>query len=512
MRRRITDALIELAPALAALIAALAHPWRGLSLWGLWLLEQTERINVWAAAPSDDTARAAFEGGAGLMPLPGMAAAALSGAGGELDALRILGAFAGAAFVWSVAAWGREMGGRVAGLAAGLLVLCVPRYHAMVSAVSPTVFTAASVAVMSIVWFRARRDPAWLAAALPATVLALGTSLYGWIALVPALVVFYLDVSQRPYRGEVNVRPATPLALVIPALAVLALIALVPWWHEHTGARLGMQLRWWIERPAEPALLGGTLYGARRIPLWAPALVTIYTTPVVVLVTAAGGLVWRFVRRDGAVAPAVWTWLAWALVLPVVLRSIWHGGNDLLVLSLPPLLAASGACVASGVRYVASIAGDRKVVTTAALGAVVAAAAVPVATSGGRYEAWYNGFIGGTDGAVARGYSRQAHAPVPPVVADALAGRQPARVAVVANAWEVVPVLHRYAAMGLVPTPIEVVPVASADLVLAAFDDGLPELYGVARDVTWLAEQEGAAAWTWSARDGTPLVVIAPVR
>lgn len=512
MNRRLTDACIELAPAFAALIAALAHPWRGLSLWGLWLLEHAERVNAWSAAPGEETARAAFEGGAGLMPLPAMAAAWLSAPGGELDALRVLGALAGAAFVWAVAGWGRELGGRVAAVAAGLLVLCVPRYHAMVSAVSPTVFTAASIAVMSLVWFRARRDPAWLVATLPATVVALGSSLYGWIALIPALVVFYLDVSKRAFRGEVNVRPATPLALAVPALAALVLVAMVPWWHDDTGARLGLQLRWWIERPAEPALLGGTLFGARRIPLWAPAVVTVYTTPIIVLVTAAGGLVWRFVRREGAVGAAVWTWLAWALVLPVVLRSIWHGGNDLLVLVLPPLLAAAGACVASGVRYAASSSGRRGVVTAGALGVVVVAAGLPVATGGGRYEAWYNGFVGGTDGAVARGYSRQAHAPLPPAVADAFGGRDPARVAVVANAWEVAPVLYRYASMGLMPAPVEVVPVASADVVLAVFDDGLPELYTVARDVTWLAEQAGDAAWTWNAPDGTPLIVAAPVR
>src|SRR5690606_34484303 len=135
-----------------------------------------------------------------------------------------------------------------------------------------------------------------------------------------------------------------------------------------------------------------------------------------------------------------------ALLLPVVLRSGFHGGVDLMIF---PAFALALSFGVAAQRFVRSEGAAR---SGALLVSCVLVVSWADASRGrGAWEAWRSGLAGG-EGLAARGTSRYAHGPVPlSLLQESMRGG--ARAAhVLTNAWEIHPVFGAYVDRGFLPS------------------------------------------------------------
>lgn len=325
-------------------VASAAHPFRGLSLSSLWLLDAVARFDVWRAGGDVAAMRAAFADPEGVLPFVPWVASLLPFP--SLLALRVLGVVAAGVTAASVASIGHRFWGAGAGFFAACALLALPRFVAAATTTTPTIFALAAVSSLVAVALASRDDARWLPLLAAVGGAAWSTSLYAWLAAIGVAYLVVVDAGRRPTAGHVRIR-AVPLAtLLMPALWAGALIAAAPYLHAHTFERLGRLLGVWLERRGEPLLFAGRFYGAARIPALSPPVMWAISAPVTVVIVAVGGAV-AAVGGVGSRRPAdarqVWgTIVALAWALPVALRSAYHGGVDLWALGALPLALSAG--------------------------------------------------------------------------------------------------------------------------------------------------------------------------
>lgn len=490
MRRR--EPIIGALLAAATVVAAASVPFRGLNLWSLWLVEAAGRFVEWRAGTLP--MEAAFSDPNGVLPfIPWMCA--VIGGGDALLGLRVGAALAGGILAFAVFAWGCRLGRWPVGLLAVFFLWVTPRFWGAVTVPSATIFVVAATVVSWRLVIAVRDDARWFGPALLAGAFALGTAASTWLWMLPLAWVVMLPAGGIA-RGEARIRPTSLLVLALPVACVVAFVALTPWLHDETGARLGSLLGTWIERPAEPFLVSGTLFGPARPWPWSIACAVLATTPVTVAVAAMSLLLVRWVRGWSLDSDAVQEFVVftvWAVFLPVLLRSAYHGGADLLLFAHIAACLAAATAIA-GPAWAAARANGIVRAVPAAVAAllVLACAAVEVAPAAEAPEGFRSGWVGGEVGAGARGFARYPHGPLPPPVVRDLAEQGARRFAILTNAWELGPVFERYRRLGLVPQDATVVGVEQADAVLIAFDDTLPELYVIAPD--WASFERAASS------------------
>ncbi|MCB9531521.1 MAG: hypothetical protein H6700_07130 [Myxococcales bacterium] len=489
-------------------VASAAHPFRGLSLSSLWLLDAVARFDVWRAGGDVAAMRAAFADPEGVLPFVPWVASLLPFP--SLLALRVLGVVAAGVTAASVASIGHRFWGAGAGFFAACALLALPRFVAAATTTTPTIFALAAVSSLVAVALASRDDARWLPLLAAVGGAAWSTSLYAWLAAVGVAYLVVVDAGRRPTAGHVRIR-AVPLAtLLMPALWAGALIAAAPYLHAHTFERLGRLLGVWLERRGEPLLFAGRFYGAARIPALSPPVMWAISAPVAVVIVAVGGAV-AAVGGVGSRRPAdarqVWgTIVALAWALPVALRSAYHGGVDLWALGALPLALSAGVGLEGARAAICSRLPRGPAVAGVALVALAAVAASEVRPVAGRYEAFFSAAIGGVSGAVDAGYSRSAHAPVPPEIGEALRG-EVCDFAVLSGSWELRPVLDRYRQLGLIGADCRLVDPSAARLAVLVYDDTLPEFYTSLAD---FVAATGPDVWRVTA-DGVTLIAVGAV-
>ncbi len=523
MRFRRFEAMVgPLVAAVAAAVVSLPG-FRGLNLWALWQLESVERFAAWRETPSPESMRAAFADDHGLLPLVGRMVSFAVEADEALAGLRFAAVVAAAIAVWVAYAWGRRAGGVLAGLGAAAALLATPRFLAAATVPGPTIFALATTSFAAYACVRARGTVAWGPAAWFGVVLAMMTSLVGWLLLLPVAYLTLVDGRRGGRPGMVTIRPVAWWMLLVPAVAPLLVIAAPPYLHDDVGDRLGDMLGTWLSRPAEPFLYAGRLFGPERIPLRLPPVVWAVTVPPAfgflagaAFLRAAPAFRWMFARIAGPVEDpgeglrSAWVFATAGWLAVVGLRSPYHGGIDLLAVGLPPIAVVAGWGFSRAARSIAAMAGAgvvRQGVAVTCLASLVAIVSIAdTRRVDGHFEAYFNSLIGGTGGAARAGMSRYPHGPAPPDLFARL-GRegQTTPVALLSNAWELGPVVARYEQMGVIPGPVVVTDPAVAEVICLTFDDALPEFYPVVRDFLAFV-RPGDARGAWAIADGVPLI------
>ena len=465
-----------LAALAAAALLAVARPDRGWNLWYLWQVENAERFAAWWRNPGREAMQAAFEQGPRLFPLPGLLAGLVpaGSADAALRALSALGLMLAAGAVFDVAARRR---GPLAGALGVAALLLTPRTWSAVELYPSTMLMAGLMAVVFAAVVRHEAFRLRLATGLAALGLGLLTGLAGWWALPWAAFLLLAGprVAQAP--GVVGLhRDAWPRLVALGSTLLVAAVAVPYFWHS-TGSRWSKLMSAWLSVGAEPVLLGGVRYGAERVPLTVVpqllhgAVAPLFEIAAVLLVLSALS---RLVRRrlhshDLRLAAA----LLWWMLLPWVLRSPFHGGFDLVVLSLPFAAMALGCGLASAVGRLSRVAGGAvaAVVTSVALVASV----VDVAHGWREPEGFGAGWYGRTAGVVESGRSRAAHAPLSARWLAEQSGGRPVAIALPSNAWEWQPLVNAYRDRGWLHPDVRIVPVEQAEVVLFCFEDLFPE-------------------------------------
>ena len=506
---------LQLLPALGVFVAVVlllaARPPRGWNLWFQWQVESAERFDRWLSGGGSDAAKAAFEQAPRLFPLTGWLAAALSPSGGEAEALHTLGIVAAgllAAMLFVAAARYR---GTAAGLVAAALFAGAPRLWTAAELYPSTLLglllATAPLALLTL----GRSRVAWVsAAALLAAGLLCGWA--GWWMLALGLYLLLVDPAAPPGGGRLQLREGAWPRLLLLLLFVLVALLLPP--PLRSPKAWGAMLRAWLDAGPEPLLAGGELFGRERLSLTAVVSLLVRTLPPLYwpgLLAATGFLlVGRGASGSRALCPVLRRWfaaLAFCLLLPVVFRSGFHAGQDLLLYALPllSLLAALGltTAVELAARRLPALAPWGAALLTALIGL----AALDVTRSWQVPEAFGTGWLGGTNGLIRDGYSRFAHGPLP---ADWLAAQlHPAqtRIALAANEWEYRPLVERYAKNGWLPQGTRIVPLGEADGVLVPLEDAIPERISHLRDAARALSSRQAAVY---AAGEVPLLVWVP--
>lgn len=465
---------VELACVAAlTLVAVAAMPFRGLNLWSLWFVDSTSRMTSWRAGGGEDAMRAAFADPNAVPPVGPWLSSLLSS--DALFGARFGAALAAAAVVALVYGWAGSHFGRRGAVMAAAALLLQPRFWGAATVPGPTIWALLGVVVLWRTTLAARDDLRALPLAIVGGAFGLASGLPAWTAAAP-LAWLILVQPGTTQAGLVRIRAVGLWTLLLPALWVGLLVAAVPWLHADPVDRLGSMFFVWLERPAEPFLAAGRLWGRIRMWPWTPLQMVAATTPLVLVLTALAGLPRRRVREvDGSQERTAL--YAWAALLPFVLRSAFHGGMDLLI--FPALaLAFLVADASSRVGPLPML----RAFPAAVCAVVVLVGAADLARSGGVWEGYRSSAIGGARGAVERGWSRYPHGPVPPQPLQWASERGARRFAIVSNEWEARPVFEYYRERGILPADAVLVGSAEADAFAIALDDALPELYGALRD------------------------------
>jgi hypothetical protein len=520
MTERLWRLVGALASAAAVALVASMVPFRGFNLWAVWQLESAQRFVVWRAQHTPDTLAAAFAGDVVVFPLTGyLASLATSDPAALLAPLRTLSLVAAvvvALYTWSAA---RRAAGPVAGVVAVAALLTTPRFVGAITSIGPTAVAMGAVCLAAAVVLRAARSARWAWLLGPALFAACASSLSGFLLLIPVFWLLFVGRGAgRAEAGKLAVRPAT-LGMLLAIPVALGMFAIFPYFRVDTADRLGELLSYWLTRGAEPWLYFGERYGVERIPWVAPAVVLSLTMPVIaatLMWLGVGATVasWRISHASDDVRDDVRdgqhetlrhakVLLLWALVVPVVLRSLFHGGVDLLAFAVPFGAVLAGVGAALIIRAIAPQVRRRLAVATGVTALIVASAAFESAGAMRAPEAFYNAAIGSTRGAAAAGFSRAAHAPLPVVGAQIALSNGP-RVALLTNAWEYRPVLDAYRRFGWIgDDPVYVEP-AAADAIIMHHDETLPETWNVSAELASArATMEHAVVFEL---DGLPLV------
>lgn len=459
-------------------IAAAALPFRGLNLWALWQVESVERFARWLDSGDETLMGAAFDNSPGVLPtVPRLVAMLFDDA---LLGVRVLGALAAGVCVYCMVRLVTRAAGFRAALLAFAALVVIPRFWAMATVPSATVFLVAAVLSMWTACIAARDDWRWTPVFLLVLTAALGVHPAAWLFLLP-LAWMVLVEPGTIRRGRVQIRAVGLWMLVVPSLSLMLFVVVHPYFHDDTATRVAELLNVWLERPAEPFLYRGSRLGSARILPHVPLHLLAITIPGALAAAACGGV---YAIRGLSVAARhdLWSVGLFLLFLPFLLRSVYFGGADLLALGAIFVAMLSGIGLNHALTAVHGRFGSSAGVALI-VGALVVSA-VDVSNAGTRFEAYYSGLIGGTRGAVDRGHSRYAHPPVPVAELAALSESGVRRLAILTNGWELRPVIGRYRELGIVAADFELVEITEAQAIVIHLDDTLPELYPVLRDMS----------------------------
>ena len=463
--------------AVAGLLAA--RPVRGWNLWFAWQVDATERFERWLNGGGPDAARAAFEQAPRLFPLTGWMTAALAPSSGHAEALHAVGVVSAAAIAAMLFLAANRYRGAVAGLVSVALFAGAPRLWTAAELYPSTLLGTAmgfAAILLLTVW---RRPAAWASAS---ALLALGLlcGMPGWWILPLGLYLLLVDPTSSAPPGLLQLREgAWPRLLTLGLLLLIVLLAPPP---LRSPKAWGAVLRTWLDAGAEPVLVAGELFGKERLSVGAVCCLLLRTLPPLFgpgLLAAAGFLM---VGRSGsgrvALCPVMRRWfasLAFLLLMPVVLRSAYHGGQDLLLYLLPLLALLAGLGLTAAVELAARRLPALEPWTASVLVGLLGLASLDVTRGWSAPEAYGVGWQGGTAGLVRDGYSRYPHGPLPVAwLADQLVGK-PGRIGLAANEWEYKPLVEAYTKRGWLPRGTRLVPMGEADGVLVPLEDALPE-------------------------------------
>jgi hypothetical protein len=458
-------------------VIAAAIPFRGLNLWALWQVEVAEKFAAWQGSGDDELMRIAFTNGGGVLPtIPRFVATFFDD---PLLGVRATALCAVAAVVASVFVLVASRVGRRAATLAVVALCLTPRFWAAATVPSATIFATAAVLLVWVTALAARDDWRWAPVSLFAMTLGLGTHPVVWLFLIPLAWVALVKPGSIG-GGMVSIRSVGLWILVLPVLAVMLLVIGNEYYHEDTALRLGEALSLWLERPTEPFLYAGARMGHARLLPHVPIKLLAITIPAGLVVAAMGG---AFALRG--LSPSsrhdLWAFGSFALLAAFLLRSPYFGGADLLLLGAVFVAMLAGIGLDFAYRALVSRFGDG--IAAVLIASVFLLSAADVARCGMNFESYYSGAIGGTSGAVQRGYSRYAHAPVPVAELRSLNQSGVNKLAIMTNGWEMRPVIERYRDLGVVGPEFELVELMEAQAIVVHFDDSLPELYSVIRDV-----------------------------
>lgn len=470
-----------------------AQPFRGLNLWALWMVEATERVAAWRRAGGSE---ALGWDPNGVMPLGPMLSSAVPGGDGLLGA-RVVTAVAAGLLAGLVFAWCRRVGGRFAGWFSVGALLVMPRFWSAATTPTPTMVAVAGAVALWVSVGAARRRPSAVWLSVIAGGLALASGLPAYTAVVPlAWITFVAPGTVKD--GTISLR-AVPLWLLLLPLAWVGVLWVMV---AASGADLvgyfTHMVPFWLELPPEPFLAFGKLWGVIRMPPWLPAALLGVMTPPAILLGAAS-YAWVRSQLPGEDRRELLAFWLWALLLPVILRSVYHGGVDLVLLSGVALALTFGVSVGALLRE----ASWRPAVLSVAVAALIVSAS-DVARAAHAWEGWRSGLVGGATGQAMRGTGRYPHGPVP---VDLIAGALDdgaRRVHILTNSWEIRPVFEAYVSKDLLPSDAQLVSLEEAEVVLIALDDTLPELYDVASDWSRFVNSSPSAVDVLEV-DGIPL-------
>ncbi len=460
-----------------AVVITAAIPFRGLNLWALWQVEVAEKFAAWHGSGDEELMRIAYTNGGGVLPtVPRLVATLFDD---PLFGVRAMALAAVAGVVASVFVLVASRAGRRAASFAVVALFLTPRFWAAATVPSATIFATAAVLVMWTTALAARGNWRWAPVSLLVMTLALGTHPVAWLFMLPLAWVVLVKPGSIG-QGMVSIRAVGLWMLVLPLLAVMLLVIGNEYYHDDTAARLGESLALWLERPTEPFLYAGSRMGHARLLPHVPIKLLAITAPAGLVAAAAGGI---YAIR-GLSAPArhdLWAFGSIALLLAFLLRSIYFAGADLLLLGA--VFVAMLAGVGLDLAFRTLVGRFSESIAAALIASIFLISGADAARCGVNFESYYSGAIGGTEGAVQLGYSRYAHAPVPVAELRVLNQSGVSKLAILTNAWELRPVIERYRQLGVVGDEFELVDLMEAQAIVVHFDDGLPELYDVIRDV-----------------------------
>ena len=495
--------------AVAAMLAS--RPVRGWNLWFSWQVDATERFERWLNGGGAEAGRAAFEQAPRLFPLTGWLAAAASPTAGNADALHAMGVLSAAAIAAMLFLAANRYRGAVAGLVATALFAGAPRlWTAAVLYPSTLLGTALATAVILLLTICKGRA-AWVtASALLAVGLLCG--LPGWWLLPLGLYLLLVDPQSTAPAGLLQLREgAWPRLLTVLLFIAIALLVPPPLRTPKAWANM---FRIWLDAGAEPMLVAGELFGRERLSVGAVCALLLRTLPPLfwpgLLATAGFLMAGRDASGRAALCPVLRRWfgaLAFLLLMPVVFRSAYHGGQELLVYLLPLLALLAGLGLTAAVDLAARRIAALEPWTAAIVVGLLGLASLDVTRAWSLPEAYGVGWQGGTAGLVRDGYSRYPHGPLPiDWLADQV-GNSPARIGLAANEWEYRPLVDAYIRRGWLPRGSRISPIGDADGVLVPFEDALPERLPHLRD----AQRAIAAGQARTIKSGDiPLLVWVP--
>lgn len=460
-----------------AVVIAAAIPFRGLSLWALWQVEVAEKFAAWQESGDEELMRIAYENGGGVLPtIPRFVATFFDD---PLFGVRATALCAVAAIIGSVYVLVANRVGRRAAAFSVISLALIPRFWAAATVPSATIFATAAVLVLWVTLLAARDDWRWAPVSLFAMTLALGTHPVAWLFLLPAAWV----VLVRPGSitgGTVGIRAVGLWMLILPILAVMLFVITNEYYHEDSAARLGESLVLWLERPTEPFLYAGARVGHARLLPHVPLVLLAITIPGALVAAAVGG-VYAIRGLSAGSRHDLWAFGVISLLLAFLLRSVYFAGADMLLLGA--VFVAILAGIGLDFAFSALVARFGDAITLVLVASLFVISAADVVRCEMNFESYYSGVVGGTAGAVQRGYSRYAHAPVPVSELRTLSQSGVTKLAILTNAWELRPVIERYRDLGVVGADFQLVDLVQAQAIVVHFDDGLPELYDVIRDV-----------------------------
>ena len=507
--RQAALAALAIFVAVAAMLAA--RPVRGWNLWFCWQVDATERFERWLNGGGAEAGRAAFEQAPRLFPLTGWLAAAASPSSGHADALHAIGILSGAAIAAMLFLAANRYRGLVSGLVATALFAGAPRLWTAAELYPSTLLGTALATAVVLLLTICKGRAAWVAAS---ALLAMGLlcGLPGWWLLPLGLYLLLVDPQAAAPDGLLQLREgAWPRLITVGFFLLVALLVPPP---LRTPKAWADMFRVWLEAGAEPMLVGGELFGRERLSVGAVCALLLRTLPPLfwpgLLATAGFLMAGRGASGRAALCPVLRRWfgaLAFLVAMPVVFRSAFHGGQDLLVYLLPLLALLAGLGISSAVDLAARRIVALEPWTAAILVGLLGLASLDVTRAWSVPEAYGVGWQGGTAGLVRDGYSRYAHGPLPiDWLADQV-GDGPARIGLAANEWEYRPLVEAYIRRGWLPKGSRLAPVGEADGVLVPFEDALPERLPHLRD----AQRAIAAGQARTIKaDEVPLLVWVP--
>lgn len=436
---------------------------RGASAEGLAFAEAASQVARWMQGSG--TLREAWSGPWPPLTL-GTVGALIAAGMGPLRAAHLVSALSISLAVPLVWGLGRRAGGPPGAIGAVAVFVLTPRIIGLGTTAGPGASAICGIAFAVYALYRARRSRAWTVAAPFALALAALNSQVG-LLLIPVWIGLTLT-DKGLATGLIRERGSDPEApaghlrsasfparlLAVPIVAVVLVAFGSPLAVGGVGAWLETFYIDWVQQPHDAFVYADAHITSGRVPWHAGPVLVIATLPPVSAVLAAAGIFgemllrWvrasplaRFVPRGElspdpeAAGPEAREAKRWAfsalvamLVAPVLIGTPNHGGTDLIALAIPFVAVFAGCTISRlGTRAARAMESrDIPIPRRVPLAGAVAAlgtfffvpAAIDCARSMPATEAYYNGLMGGTEGAVQKGFGRN-----PSRVAPVIVGR-----------------------------------------------------------------------------------------